>query len=681
MNHHRPCAGRPALRASSTILKWILIAVFILFLGLQTIPSSTNLVQREETTLGQHRTTHHLDAGPTSSPLTKAMKVLLHHLPARRSESAGQVTPQVLTLGPNDLQQREKYHGCSNYLSRHDREAYANSKVDFIDSPNARELHDATLSRIEREGHEVVRDLIGHDNTGHLCSTMECFCKSTGRCERESIRDNITYKRPGRKGNNQRAMTRSSVERDVSQHASRREDNEGQEIPYNPCRCGQDPEKCPCSDDTHHSAERPHLAKGTERIGNNAIVHFRPSDPSSKIEDYQSNERGATDVHSEKKSFQQDSDSPQPVYKHDTPDARSTACHCNEQHRGCHCNESAQLELLADKTGDASALPNVEKRMTPRQYYAPTWAGHTKNGHCTCGSCTSLRNWVYDSLYGGRGRSRDLAKSHNLFEGENGSAASPADTCNTLLNEGGNFTDSVHLAEVKNRRGSRTETPRPVASEINTAENRFQSKWQFDRASLNLPQSLDTHSISKTSAALDSRQRCRKFWRRNTSCLPRHRATPVAKAIQYLLRRDSTFLDSITEANCGSKVGAEKEQCEQNHRTGLWILCSVLAVAGTCGLLLGVLVLHLHFKRKKPSPLLISRQPVHKSVPSSPISFVGEIQKPRVGRTFGMRRIEENEIDETGSVRRYTTLDGATDGWTRWINKQKHGVKVSQRKS
>jgi hypothetical protein len=64
---------------------------------------------------------------------------------------------------------------------------------------------------------------------------------------------------------------------------------------------------------------------------------------------------------------------------------------------------------------------------------------------------------------------------------------------------------------------------------------------------------------------------------------------------------------------------------------------------------------------------------------STPAPSVSEIQYPRVERQAGaVRRIDEDENDETGSVRRYTTLDGTTDGWTKWIRqKQKRGGMVS----
>jgi hypothetical protein len=92
-----------------------------------------------------------------------------------------------------------------------------------------------------------------------------------------------------------------------------------------------------------------------------------------------------------------------------------------------------------------------------------------------------------------------------------------------------------------------------------------------------------------------------------------------------------------------------------------------------------VLVLLTRARRQRPSPLLLNTRPEHKSGTSTPAPSVSEIQFPRVGRpASAMRRIDEDENDETGSVRRYTTLDGTTDGWTNWIRqKQKRGRMVS----
>jgi hypothetical protein len=128
-----------------------------------------------------------------------------------------------------------------------------------------------------------------------------------------------------------------------------------------------------------------------------------------------------------------------------------------------------------------------------------------------------------------------------------------------------------------------------------------------------------------------------------------------------LLSRNDTVLESITEAKCHGKVGKDRENCEEKNRTGFWILCSLLAVAGLCTLLIVVLVLHTHLKRKRSRPLLISTEPGHKSRVSTPGTGVSDLRTPKVVKpaTCMMRRIDEDEND---SVHRYTTLDGADDG-------------------
>jgi hypothetical protein len=180
------------------------------------------------------------------------------------------------------------------------------------------------------------------------------------------------------------------------------------------------------------------------------------------------------------------------------------------------------------------------------------------------------------------------------------------------------------------------------------------------------------------------RQPChKKWWRVSNGCRLIQSDTPELKTVvapnHFVLRRNISVLDSINNAKCGDKEDKEKVDCEEKNRTGFYVLCSLLAVVGICGLLLIVLVFLTRGRRKRPSPLLLNTRPELKSGMSTPAPSVSEIQYSRVGRQAeAMRRIDEDENDETGSVRRYTTLDGTTDGWTKWIRqKQKRGGMVS----
>lgn len=167
--------------------------------------------------------------------------------------------------------------------------------------------------------------------------------------------------------------------------------------------------------------------------------------------------------------------------------------------------------------------------------------------------------------------------------------------------------------------------------------------------------------ISEHIAARD--ESCRKLWHVDTGCLPAYSAKsePVAVYPYPLLSRNDTVLESITEAKCHGKVGRDREICEEKNKTGFWILCSMLAVAGLCTLLIGGLVVHTHLKRKRSRPLLISTEPGHKSRVSTPGTGVSELLISKVTKpaTCVMRRLDDDEND---SVHRYTTLDGAGDG-------------------
>jgi hypothetical protein len=198
------------------------------------------------------------------------------------------------------------------------------------------------------------------------------------------------------------------------------------------------------------------------------------------------------------------------------------------------------------------------------------------------------------------------------------------------------------------------------------------------KSEIPVPGHINIELESPSTSVISRDETCYKLCRVNTGCLPKHSAKPEPVAVHDhpILRRNNTLLESITEAKCHGKVGIDRDNCEEKHRTGFWIICSLLAVGGICALFLGLLMLHTHIRRKRrSSPLLINNGSGHKSGVSTPVISVSEMQISKVERpaTCVMRRIDE---DETDSVRRYTTLDGTNDGWTSWIQKQKRFRKV-----
>jgi hypothetical protein len=181
-------------------------------------------------------------------------------------------------------------------------------------------------------------------------------------------------------------------------------------------------------------------------------------------------------------------------------------------------------------------------------------------------------------------------------------------------------------------------------------------------------------------------QSCHELWRVNSACpatnsnVPKLETVPVPE--HSLLRRNNTFIDSINHSRCRDKDAMDREVCENNNRTGFWVVCSLLVVVGICGILLVLLTLLSRMRRKRPSPRPLDGGLEYKSGATTPSTSVSEVQLPRVGRPSPcvIRRIDEDDNDnvETGSVCHYTTLDGATDGWAKWIfQRQKCGKKVS----
>lgn len=826
MNYRHGHPGRTVVKATSFILKWTLTTLLILTIGLTTIPASTNLVQREEATLRHHETIHHLDAGPTSSPLTKAMKVLLHHLPARRSERVDHDNTHGLTVETDDVQEAKEHHEASHGFISHDRESLNRSERKCTCPPlyrnqrcrcspgfqriqmrkeaenvavsgfrpsdpspnladyqsNERDVKDGTPSNLEIEHHKIFHDAIGHDNTGHLCFTMECFCKSTGRCQMENPRANIAYN--GRKGMIEETVKSSTLHRkpgDPSDFGSEVEVHERKRLDGSSkfCKSGPHNRKCRCYHNRDPSVERRPGEKETEKVAIDAISYSRSSGPSSKLADYQPNEREAKDGTLDGKSGQSRPSSELNIpVKHDrkTHHSRSMLCPCGQYYQQCRCfgsklpergnispfqSKGSQIntETSSSSTssserehGHHSQSTNSQTNSKPSSTSRPSkswpdWRtmeynfavqskgteveygthsnsendnekddfGRVKQGprsischcngaspgcscgeflqlghlqankkrqhsaQCRCDICTG-RNWIAHRLCYGRW-SRDLAHCQN-FPGDHATFNEKC-SCNPKNTTGGCGVQRPHIVIHEGERdlttdlakvsGVRAEESGGFNNPEHNGENIIQSKQQVDGLDLSTPDSI----IAKDDT-------CHKLWRVNTGCLPGHRAKlgAAAKHSDHLSRRSNTLLESINEARCQDKLGGAKVECEKDNRTGFWIVCSILAVAGLCGLLLGIIILHVHLRRTRPSQLLTSNRSGYKSGASTPATSVSEMQTSKVGRPASvMRRIDEDENVETSSVRRYTTLDGANDGWTSWIHKQTGRAKVSQTRS
>jgi hypothetical protein len=371
-------------------------------------------------------------------------------------------------------------------------------------------------------------------------------------------------------------------------------------------------QKCHCRPVAHMWVE-----KEKESITEESTFHFRSLDPSQEWKHYESNERDIEDVIWDEKSGQLESDSAlNSHFEHDRQDKDDPSLFCP-----CALSD---LEYLLSDT-------RLAKRRNRSNYQGP------KSGFDSDTS-SGKEHGSKDPVKRGNPPSSQSANPGTASNAEHPSqtiVASPRDTTTQICSE------RWWLRRPNCR-------PRPMASkaESNTETN--------DHGKIEL-------NMSEHIAARD--EPCRKLWRVNTDCLSAYSAISESVVVYAypLLSRNDTDLGFITEAKCHGKVGRDRENCEEKNRTGFWILCSMLAVAGLCTLLTGGLVVHTHLKRKRSRPLLISTEPGHKNGVSTPGIGVSELRISKVARPAicVTRRTDEDDND---SVRRYTTLDGADDG-------------------
>lgn len=388
-------------------------------------------------------------------------------------------------------------------------------------------------------------------------------------------------------------------------------------------------QKCYCRTVAHTWVK-----KEEESVTEESTSHFRSSDPSQMWKHYELNERAVEDAIWDEKSGQFESDSAaNNHFEHDrqAKDDPSLLCPCPLSDLGYLISDT-RLAKRRNRSKFRSPNSGIDSDMSSKKEHG----------------------------------SKDPVKRGNppSFQMANPEIASHAEhPLKTIVNSPRDTTTQICSERWWLRRPNCR--PRPTASKAESSRE------------VNNNGKIELH-ISEHIAARD--ESCRKLWHVDTGCLPAYSARSKSVAVYAfpLLSRNDTVLESITEAKCHGKVGRERENCEEKNRTGFWILCSLLAVAGLCTLLIGGLVVHTHLKRKCSRPLLISDEPGHKSRVSTPGTDVSELRTSKVSRpaTCVMRRIDEDEND---SVHRYTTLDGADDGWTSWIQKQRCSRKGSHK--
>jgi hypothetical protein len=887
MNYHHGRPGGTVTKTTVFILKWILMALLSLTIGLATMPASANIVQRDEATLRHHGRIHDLEAGPTSSPFTKAMKALLHHLPARRSDRVNQDNIRTLTLEPDEKEKEDYLEASDEIVSYYQKmkslKSFTKRGCDYppgllnwrcscpkgterirrkrvaqkivlygfgpsdpsvnltdYQSSGSRVKDGAASNRIVKH-HETSHDVISHNDTSSLCSTIECFCKL---CRRASNRARVTCN--SRKGilDETVSSARYGKPSDPSVLGSKIEihEHKGLDGASKRCKCGPYNRKCWSQISKGPLLQQSQVKRETEDVAIDVMSHLKPSEPSPELADHHSNGKevkgGPLDGSSRHENSTTDLKT---SVKHNrrVPTSCSRHSQCSSYHQECRCSNT---KLAQEGNQSRIQKMNIQSISQPASFSKSSKLSNSSHGHHSQSTTGQINSKPSTSF--GSSEPSEIEAGHQL-QSTNGqikskslSISSPQESwpaCRAMkhniavqskkadaqdgihsTSEKGNgkddlgrlkrdltsnpitcrcngaspdcdFLQLVHLQASKKRHSAQSHCdngsdcgiqrphivihegerdlttdlaklfggeaeecrdfenfehdvneqalceplsgsldarashnthldppsgdsiitpkqditaqlwseicslrrwncrPRPVHTSkigavievhngnFNTSghngENIIQCKQQADGMFLSPPDSLIARDYT-----------CYKPWPVNAYCRPNHRVKLGAETEHHhrFPRRSNTLLESVTDVRCHDKIGRAREECEEKNKIGFWIVCSLLAVAGICGLLLGILILRINLRRKRPSPLLISSRPGYKSGVSTLAPSGSEIQICKATKPASvMRQIDEEDV-ENSSVRRYTTLDGANDGWTSWIHKKTGRAQVSQ---
>jgi hypothetical protein len=677
MNYYRL---RPALNAAQStpiILKWGFITILILFLAYTTVSSSPDLVQGHEDTLRQHEIIYNLDPGPPSDQLTKAMNAMLHHLPPRR---------EILSTAPEDCDPRFHISAYSKKCTEISTDGVSQSHGNTDARLHKRQTFKADVRRSESVDDDRVRSLVLRSNNAQqmkndierlvgLLGPSKCHCdphKPSCHCPHPNapsvelipagmdgesptasdFRELEVSSKPTNRESNQKEVkdqwkTYSEIENDKDRDEGHKLEKLSTSPKSTTCSCEPNYPECQCAQHLAlHGNEKKDVSQPSDIKGHHTSPDLKEKNPCRREEydgDHQCNCPICTGALSNWKETSTLSD------VRDLADSQKLAdylavippkCSCSPQNTKCPCRDQKPHTVIHESQSDQAAT------LAPSGVKAGQISGLTKSDP----------------------------------NGETPEHTPEVNNYSKLLLEGLNLTihDHIHV-----------KPSIPTGSVVTARRNWCSNKWwrgrRYCQDKHNHITQVKSHDhvpvepepIPDTTIAKRSRP-CHR-----NACRPAQSNMPELKTVappDHLLRHNDTLVDSITHSRCHGKEGMDREICENNNRTGFWVVCTFLILVGICGILLVLLTFLTRLRRKRPSPLLLNSGTEHKSGASTQSTSVSEIQFPRVGRPppCVMRRIDEDENDEAGSVRRYTTLDGVNDGWTKWIlQKQKRSKKVS----
>ncbi|KUJ20321.1 uncharacterized protein LY89DRAFT_779106 [Mollisia scopiformis] len=136
----------------------------------------------------------------------------------------------------------------------------------------------------------------------------------------------------------------------------------------------------------------------------------------------------------------------------------------------------------------------------------------------------------------------------------------------------------------------------------------------------------------------------------------------IADVMSYLQSHNSTMMSAGNSTNNATLPDNGNNKSEDNATRGVFYI--VLSVAGFCMVLLGLIYLRHACIQRRRWKSLAERKTTYPYKPEA--SQIESLPRTRLHGSSRMKRIDEEVAEEPASTQPMA-LDGASDGWTRWL--------------